>query len=157
MVSIQVESWAQFYPDSKAVFPEHWRELALFQDDFPLCIDEAKYETLDKSGILLIITARDSGMILVGYYLWFLMPHMHYADSGPMGLTDMYFVLPAYRRGVGAKLFIQSEIELRKRGAVKAITSCKVHQNHSELFRRLGWQLSDLTWVKNLKGVRKCP
>ena len=149
MITFHVEQWAEFYPDVKPIFPLHWKELALHQEEIPLSIDEAKYEALDKGGILLIITARDSGE-LVGYYLWFLMPHLHYCASGPMGLTDMYFVLPEYRKGVGARLFIFSEIELRKRGVVKAITSCKAHSDHSALFDRLGWVLSDLTFVKYL-------
>ncbi|MFC5861095.1 GNAT family N-acetyltransferase [Acidicapsa dinghuensis] len=151
MIAIQVERWAEFYPDSKLVFPEHWRELALHQDEIQLSIDEEKYANLDRLGILLILTAREDGR-LVGYYLWFLMPHLHYASSGPMGLTDMYFVLPECRRGTGAKLFLASERELRRRGVVKAITSCKVHEDHSEFLRALGWELSDLTFVKLLKG-----
>lgn len=150
-MTFHVERWAEFYPDVKAIFPRHWEELALNRDQIPLSIDEAKYETLDAGGILLIITARDSGN-LVGYYLWFLMPHMHYASSGPMGLTDMYFVLPEYRKGTGAKLFMFSEQQLRARGVVKAITSCKAHSDHSEFLDRLGWTLSDFTYIKLLKG-----
>lgn len=151
MVTIQTERWAQFYPDSRQVFPEHWRELALHQSHIPLSIDEEKYAALDNLGVLLILTARDEGK-LVGYYLWFLMPHPHYLSSGPMGLTDMYFVLPEYRKGTGAKLFIVSEQELRRRGAIKAITSCKVHEDHGRLLELLGWELSDYTFVKLLKG-----
>ena len=156
MASIQVEPWATFYPDSKEIFPLHWRELALHQEQIPLSIDEAKYETLDKTGILLVITARDSGK-LVGYYLWFLMPHLHYSNAGPMGLTDMYFVLPEYRQGTGARLFIASEHELRKRGIVKAITSCKVHEDHTIFLEHLGWTFSDKTFVKYLGKEAKCP
>ena len=151
MITFHVERWAQFYPDVKPIFPLHWRELALNQAEIPLSIDEAKYETLDKTGILLIITARDSGN-LIGYYLWFLMPHMHYCEAGPMGLTDMYFVLPEYRRGVGAKLFIFSKMELEKRGVIKAITSCKAHSDQSAMLDALGWTLSDYTFVMLLKG-----
>lgn len=150
-ITIQVEKWATFWPDSKDVFPLHWRELALYQEDFPLSIDEKKYEILDKGDFLLILTAREEGK-LIGYYLWFLMPHPHYAASGPMGMTDMYFVLPWHRGGVGTKLFIASEAELRKRGIVKAITSCKAHQDHSALFERLGWELTDYSFSKILKG-----
>lgn len=151
MLTFQTERWAKFYPDSKVVFPLHWRELALNQAEIPLSIDEEKYANLDRLGILLIVTARLDGR-LVGYYLWFLMPHPHYASSGPMGLTDMYFVLPEYRKGVGTKLFVASELELRKRGIVKAITSCKVHEDHTELLERLGWTFSDKTFCKLLKG-----
>ena len=155
MVTIQVERWAKFYPDSKAIFPEHWKELALNQGEIPLSIDEEKYFNLDRLGILLILTARDSGK-LVGYYLWFLMPHPHYASSGAMGLTDMYFILPEYRTGLGAKLFVASEKELRNQGIIKAITSCKVHEDHTAFLEKLGWTLSDFTFCKMLKGGKEC-
>jgi hypothetical protein len=150
MTTIQVERWTTFYPDGKEIFPIHWEELALHREEIPLSIDEKKYEALDAQDILLILTARDQGA-LVGYFLWFLMPHGHYLSSGVMGLTDMYYVLPEYRHGTGAKLFIASERELRNRGAIKAITSCKVHENHTLFLECMGWELSDYTFVKLLK------
>lgn len=154
MISIQVEGWETFWPDAQAVFPRHWKELALYQDEIPLSIDEKKYADLERLGILLILTARAGGKRMVGYYLWFLMPHPHYATAGPMGMTDMYYVLPEYRCGVGVRLFLESENELRKRGIVKAITSCKVHRDHGEMFKRLGWQHTDQTYCKYLGGAQ---
>lgn len=147
--SFQVERWATFYADGKEIFPEHWRSLALNQDEIPIDIDEAHYAKLDELGILLIVTARVEGR-LVGYYLSFLMPHFHYKSSGPMGMTDMYYVLPEFRNGTGMRLFAAWEQELKKRGVKKAITSCKVHEDHSELFEMLGWTHSDNTFVKVL-------
>lgn len=150
MTTIQVERWATFYPDGKNIFPEHHRHLALHQEEIPLAIDEEKYEVLDRTGILLIMTARSEGE-LIGYWLWFLMPHPHYRTT-LMGLTDMYFVLPKYRNGVGARLLMASEAELKRRGARKAITSCKAHEDHREFLERAGWELSDYTMVKLIKG-----
>jgi len=150
MVTIQTEKWATFYLDGQAIFPQHHRELALHRQEIPLSIDEAKYELLDKTDMLLIVTARDEGR-LVGYALWFIMPHPHYAQAGPMALTDMYYVLPEYRRGTGLRLFAASEVEYTRRGCIKAITSCKAHQDHSKFLSAMGWTLSDLTFVKLLK------
>jgi len=148
-VSFQVERWPEFYPDVKALFPDHWRELALNQEEIPIDIDEEKYAALDKNGILLIATARDEGR-LIGYWLSFLMPHPHYKSSGPMGMTDMYWVKPEARNGTGARLEIFWEQELRKRGIKKAITSYKVHQDHGKFFAARGWTHSDNTLVKIL-------
>lgn len=148
MVTIQIEKWATFYPDGKEIFPAHWRELALHQEEIQLAIDEVKYQTLDAAEILLILTARDAEK-LVGYYLWFLMPHPHYRTS-LMGLTDMYYVLPEYRKGTGLRLFRASEAELKARGVIKAITSCKAHQDHRRFLELMGWELSDYTMVKLL-------
>lgn len=151
MIAIQVEPWSSMLPEARFLFPRHWKELAVFQDEIKIGLDEAKYAALEQAGILLVLTARDAGC-LVGYYIWFLMPHPHYSASGPMGMTDMYFVLPEYRRGVGAKLFIASEKALKERGVVKAITSCKVQEDHTPLLERLGWIWTDKTFCKYLGG-----
>lgn len=151
MITFQTEPWAKFWPDAQAIFHQHWRELALYQDEIPIDVDAEKYAKLDALGILLIVTGREDGR-LIGYYLWYLMPHPHYAGSGPMGMTDMYFILPEYRHGAGAKLFIESESQLRKRGIGKAVTSCKIHQDHSAFFERMGWTKTDFTFCKLIGG-----
>lgn len=148
-ITFQIERWSDFYPDSKALFPAHWKELALNQDEVPLDIDVEGYERLEQLGILMILTARADGE-LIGYVLSFLMPHLHYKSSGPMCVTDMYYVAPEFRHGVGAIMFQAWERELKKRGIKKAVTSCKVHQDHSPLFFKLGWTHSDHTFVKVL-------
>lgn len=137
-------------PEARALFPIHWKELALFQDQIKIGLDEEKYNALEKCDILLTLTARADGR-LVGYYTWFLMPHPHYRQY-LMGMTDMYFILPEFRRGAGAKLFIKSEQALRERGVIKAITSCKVEHDHTALLERLGWTLTDFTFCKYLGG-----
>lgn len=149
MIRFSIERWAEFYPDVQAIFPQHWRELALDQNEIPIDIDAEKYAGLDAAGVLLIVAARNEGK-LVGYHLSFLMPHPHYKSSGPMGMTDMYYVLPEFRNGAGFRLFAFWERELRKRGVKRAITSTKVHQDHSALFKALGWKHSDNTFVKLL-------
>ena len=151
MIAVQVESWSSMLPEARELFPLHWKELAVFQEHIKIGLDEAKYNALEQAGILLTLTARADGR-LVGYYTWFLMPHPHYGTSGPMGMTDMYFILPEFRRGAGAKLFIKSEHALRERGVIKAITSCKVEHDHTALLERLGWTLTDFTFCKYLGG-----
>lgn len=133
------------------LFPQHWKELARFQDQIALKCDRARYADLEKADALLLITARAEKR-LVGYFVGFLFPHLHYAGAGLWGLTDMYFVLPEFRRGAGLKLFLAFENELRARGCVQAVTSCKVHEDHSELLLKLGWTWTDKTFQKHLKG-----
>lgn len=148
-VTLQLERWADFYPDAQHLFPLHWRELALNQDPIPLDCDVEGYAALDNLGKLQILSARVDGK-LVGYIMYFLHSHLHYKSTGLMALTDMYFVLPEYRRGTGLKLFREWERILKERGIVQAITSCKVHEDHTEFFEKLGWTHSDNTFVKVL-------
>lgn len=112
-----------------------------------MAVDEEKYSALDQRGMLHIVTVRSDAR-LVGYAIAFVMPHMHYKDAGDMAYTDMYFVLPDYRNGSGVKLFMELERSLRERGVVNVFTSCKVQQDHSLLFERLGWVWQDKTFSK---------
>lgn len=148
-ITFQLERWAGFYANGQKLFYDHWRELALNQDEIPIDIDVEGYQRLEDLGILMILTARADGE-LIGYVLSFLMPHLHYKSSGPMCMTDMYYVRPEFRHGVGALMFLRWERELKQRGIKKAITSTKVHQDHSQLFLKLGWTHSDNTFVKVL-------
>jgi hypothetical protein len=87
---------------------------------------------------------------LIGYFVGFLFPHPHYFGSGLWGMTDMYFVLPEFRNGVGVRLFVAFENELRARGCVQAVTSCKLHEDHTALLEKLGWTWTDKTFQKHL-------
>src|SRR5256885_610341 len=83
--SVQVERWADCLPEMEEIFPLHWKELARFQDKIALKCDTEKYAALEKSDILLLVTARAEGR-LVGYFVGFIMPHPHYRDAGLFGL-----------------------------------------------------------------------
>jgi hypothetical protein len=148
---IKVEPWSSCVEEMEELFPLHWKELAVFQDKIALRCDRERYANLEKAGALLLITARIQQK-LIGYFVGFMFPHPHYLGSGNWGMTDMYFVLPEYRKGTGLKLFIAFEEALRERGVVQAVTSCKVHEDHTEFLEKLGWKWTDKTFQKHLKG-----
>lgn len=136
--------------DAEAIFPEHYAELALDRDKIELDLSYDRYERGDKNGEILIVAARDRGM-LVGYFVALTVPHMHYTSAGRMAYADMYYVLPEYRKaGVGAKLLLAVEIACKAIGIVKIYMTCKVHQDHSRLFQLLGYKPSDLVFTKVL-------
>lgn len=150
MITFHVERWREFAPDGQALFPKHWEDLALDRDKIDLAVDSAKYEQMDDLGILHIVTARKEGR-LIGYFLSFLMAHPHYKNAGLMAVADVYYLLPEARPGgTGAKLFAAVENFLRERGVVKAYISCKIHQDHTKLFTRLGWKPTDISFTKYL-------
>lgn len=145
---VQVEPWASALPEMRELFPLHWKEIALFQDEIPMDLDEEHYGNLDAKGVLLLLTARVHRK-LVGYFIGYFFPHPHYKNSGPWATTDMYWVLPEYRTGTGLKLFVAFEKLARAKGARHGVTSCKIHQDHLELLTKLGWQWTDRTLQKH--------
>lgn len=148
-VRCRVERWPDALPEMERLFPLHWRELAVNQHAIKIDLDREKYANLDRQDMVHLVTAR-SGTCLIGYAIAFIMPHMHYKSAGPMAMTDMYFILPEFRHGAGVKLFREFERSLRARGIRQAITSCKLHQDHTQLFEKLGWTWTDKTFVKLL-------
>jgi GNAT superfamily N-acetyltransferase len=105
---------------------------------------------MESKGQLHLLAARDEGR-LVGYYLGIIVSHPHYASSGLMSFTDVYFLCPEYRRGeYGVALFAEAERTLRERGVYKAYLSCKIHKDLSPLFELLGWRKTDYTFCKVL-------
>jgi len=150
-LTYQLERWAQFWQDCQPLITIHWKELALDQEWIPLGVNEERFASVDALDMLHILTVRDEGR-LVGYFLAIVMPHMHYKDAGPMAFTDMYFIHPDYRiGGTGAKMLAEVERTLRARGVVKAYLSTKVHQDHSDLFEKMGWRFTDKAFTKSFR------
>jgi len=150
MITFQEEKFAPFFADGQGLFPLHHAELALNQDKIRMDLDAEHYQKLEDAGMLFVLTARVNGK-LIGYLVAFPMTHLHYKSAGLMALTDMYYLHPDWRKGIGAKLFAEFEKRMRARGVVQIMTGCKRHQDHSKLLEILGWTNSDLTFIKVLK------
>lgn len=136
------------------LFELHWEELALNKDAIKIDMDVERYAKLDEMNMIHVTTAREDGNI-VGYVICFIITHMHYRSAGEMALADMYWLRPEHRKGfTGLRLFQVMEQSLRDRGIVRAHMSCKVHQDHTKLFERMGWKLTDYTFGKMLQEVR---
>lgn len=134
----QVESFTACRGELERLFPLHWKELALDQDKIPLDVDWPRYAQLERAGILLFVTLRHGGR-LVGYYMGFLMPHIHYKSTVTLGM-DVYWTHPDIRGGLaGRTLLREVEEEAKARGAHKMFAVSKNHKDSSRLFKALGY------------------
>ena len=144
-----VESYSACEAEMRLLYPRHWAELAT-DKTIPLEPNYAKYRELDAAGLVLLVTARDDGM-LVGYYVGFVLPSLHYSTT-PSCHTDMFFVMPEWRgEGLpGLKLFRCVEAELRRRGIVRWYAQSKLHRDTGILLRRLGFRAVETHYEKRL-------
>lgn len=150
-VTFHVETWQTFYPAVLPLFQAHWQEVALHQDRIPLVVDAARYQSLSDADILLIVTARAAG-VLVGYWMGFVLPHLHYADT-LHATMDIVYVQPAYRKGFLAwRLFKYVEARCQARGVVRVSQGTKVHAglDLSRLYTRLGYEHTENHFTKLL-------
>lgn len=151
MLTFQVDRWSAIpRAEMDPLFAQHWEEIALQKDKIKLDVDYDRYRQLDEKNMLHIVTVRDSGK-LVGYHCSLLDTHLHY-KSHVMALTDVYFLLPQYRRGTaGIRLFQFVEQTLKERGITKMITATKLHQDKGRLLESLGWTEIERVYTKMLR------
>lgn len=128
---------------------DHYAEIAPMKQRFKLEPDWQEYLDEQRDGRLLFITARSAGE-LVGYMGVFLRPHLHYRKT-IVAVDDLHYLMPMYRGlGFGKHLIEFGETAARARGATVFSMRCKAEHNHGAIFEKLGYQLSDLVFIKDL-------
>lgn len=149
-ITYQVERWRDFAADARDLFHQHWLEIALGHAQVPLDVASDRYQALCDQDVLHIVTVRDAGK-LVGYHVALITGHLHYAST-LHGITDVYYLLPAYRKGrTGILLFKRVEQEMRARGVQKLITGVKNHTAGGRsglLFEHLGYNGTETIFTK---------
>lgn len=151
MTIIASESFMEIYPELFPLFKEHWRELGPYKDRMPLSPQLELYGHLEASGQLLTLTARKDGY-LVGYINIVVKQGLHYSGT-LQAITDIPYVLPSVRgRGVGVRLFLAAQEELKARKVGPWFASYKVNSelapSMDKLLRWMGMAPADLQFSK---------
>lgn len=137
--------------DCQGLWAEHYAELALRKDRMQMRPDVRAYEAMEAAGALSILTAREGGQ-MVGYVLSVIRPHLHYADT-LCGFEDAYFLAKSHRRGMtGVRMLRAWEAEMRRRGAKLIFAMTKPWLDMSPIFKRLGFEVSDIMFAKWIGG-----
>lgn len=125
---IAVGKLAALKAEVEPLLLEHWRELATYPD-LPLAPDWGFYDRLDSVDMLRIYTARVDGA-LVGYAVFFVKPHVHYATSPAWAFNDIVWLHPKFRNwGVGRQIAEFWERDLRDQGVAVVHVEAKIaHQ-----------------------------
>jgi GNAT superfamily N-acetyltransferase len=147
----RVERVTDILEEVKPLLEAHWREIALYQDQFPLNPDYEKYKTLDAAGMAHVVTARANGS-LIGYCISFVMPHLHYQDC-IVAMNDILFIKKEYRHGrTGMKMIAFTEEELKKLGVHRMIIHVKAQHDFSPLLLHIGFAETERNFEKLLNG-----
>lgn len=151
------ERWRDAVEEMRPLMKLHWLEVARNHDCVKLDVDEKRYEDMDDSGVLHLLTARRDGK-LIGYHVCIVSPHLHYAST-LHGFTDVYWVAPEFRVGrTGLRLFEALARELdririeRGHKFMKLITATKLHMDQGRLFERLGYSPVERIYSKVIGG-----
>jgi len=148
MITYQEESAKDCLEEIKPLIEMHWEEIALYKDKIKLDPDFDKYLLLDSMGMLHILTVRDDAK-LIGYFISFIQPNMHYKES-VFATNDILYVDPAYRKGsVGYKLFKKAEKSLKEIGVDVIVIHSKVNNDFKPLMDKLGYERIEYNYSKH--------
>jgi len=147
MITAQIESFSECLPELMPLLPLHYEELALNKDEVPLDPQYDIYIARENMGELLFVTLRENG-ILIGYYIGFVAPGLHYKTCLTC-TTDIFYVHPEQRgKKGGLDLFKTVENELKRRGVDRWFVGFKCHLDASGFFEILGFDRIEVYYSK---------
>lgn len=158
MITFQKELFVDIQKELPQIFYSHWLETGTNKEEVFLDPDWGKYNLLQQSGVLHIITIRHN-KLLIGYYFGLVQPHLHYSST-ISGHTDIFYLAPMYRKGyIGVRLFLEAEKMLRslsvKRWHVGAVLHSSIYSKKKSLdieplLTRLGFSFTEKHFSKML-------
>lgn len=148
MLTCHVETLADRLEELKHLLPLHYEELALNRDKVPLSPQYDVYLERERRGELLMMTMRDAGA-LVGYFLGFIAPGLHYSTCLTCTM-DIFYIRPDKRGQAlpGVRLFRAVEQELRRRGVQRWFVGSKCKADASKLFEFLEFERVEIYYSK---------
>lgn len=148
--SILVESLAENLEELKPLLPLHYEELALDQEKVPLDPQYEVYLEREARGELLFVLVRGEGKAIVGYFIGFIAPGLHYQTCLTCTMDIFYIKQGARGNQLGVKLFQFVERELRSRGVDRWFVGSKWHKDASKLFEYLAFEKVEVYYSKYL-------
>lgn len=144
------EPWARCQAEIATLCVRHWEEIAHNKEFIKLDPDWPKYAALDAAGMLSVTTARD-GAELVGYQIYFVMPHMHYKQSLTAS-SDVLYLAPERRNGTaGIRLMRCAEEALEKLGVQRVVQNVKLANDWGQILERMGYTPFERIYTKILR------
>jgi hypothetical protein len=139
------ESYVNVKNEIKPLLDEHWKEIALHQDDIKLEPNWNAYSRMAEQGALRVYTARKSGQ-LVGYFVVFVLPSMHYMRH-LFANNDILFLKKAERKGTtGIRLIKFAVEELKKEGVTLINVNVKKKQDFGPVMEHIGFEHIEDVW-----------
>jgi GNAT superfamily N-acetyltransferase len=162
-VTYQVEKYADVIDEIWPMLEAHYNEIATDKQVKPFDPDLDRYQAMEKAGMLRILTVRgvptpvhDQDYFdgkpagLIGYYISFVMPGLHYQQTS-MAINDIMYIDPAHRGSTVAYRMIKLAIsDLKNLGADVLIIHMKCDYPFRSLLTKLGFHLTEENWERVL-------
>jgi hypothetical protein len=145
MLEIARESLYELVSDADKLFQDHHEEN--IGNELEFTPDWDYYSANENADTLRIYTARHSGE-LVGYAVFFVMPHRKHKNS-IFAVSDAIYLRPDMRLGANVlKLFNFAERSLKEDGVQKIMITLTTKKDFRPLLYRLGYENEEVTVSK---------
>lgn len=149
-IKLSVESFDAVYDEVEPLLIEHYEEIAHRKDKIKFNPDRERYRMLEGAGVLHIVVARDKGE-LVGYFVSFIAPHLHYQET-TVAQNDVLFVRKDYRgSSVALRLFQFAEAKLKELGVDCVVLHMKVDYPFEKFAEALNYKKFEYNYIKYLE------
>ena len=151
-ITFQVEAYLDIEPELRAIYPEHYEELAVNKQRKKLNPDYARYRAMADSDLIHIPTARGLAGDLAGYWIFFVMPNLHYMDIRT-AYNDILYLRKPYRKGHNGLRFTRFMLEsLKAIGVDEVYCATKLHSDYGPIFEHFGFAPIERIYTKLLDG-----
>lgn len=147
MLTAQIEPFKNVLPAMKEYFQEHYKEVSRHNGKFPLSPLYEVYAAREEANQVITGTLREDG-VLVGYYVGFIAPGMHYSTCLTCTTDIFYVAKPLRKTGAGKLLMEEVERELKNRGVKLWTLSAKVNTPAIKLIEAIGGELTESLYLK---------
>ena len=147
MIKYAVEQLPDFIEELAPLLEDHYEEVAMYKDKIKLNPDYDKYLKLAEMGMMHCVTVRDDKK-LVGYFISFIQPHLHYQDT-IYALNDILYLDPQYRgTNAAVKMFVFAEEQLREEGVDVIVLHMKTSLPFEGLAKFLHYDKAEYNYSK---------
>ncbi len=155
MLTAACESLTAGLEELKPLLPKHYEELSLHKfHGFPLNPNYAHYLARDMRGEIVYVAVR-SGGALVGYFIGFLAPALHYQECLTLTMDILYVIPEARGEGGGQVLLKEVERVARARGVHVIWMGNKEHSkvHLTKLLQSVAYEHAESYWSKWVGGA----
>lgn len=131
--------------EAMALVQDHHEEVDLYQDKVKMIPHWEAYEGMEKYGNLIIFTMRDEGE-LIGYSVFHLIQHLHYAET-VFAANDVVYIKPEVRGKKTFEFFKWCEAYMSEYAQVITYNFKEQHP-HDELVEALEMDKYEIVYSK---------
>jgi GNAT superfamily N-acetyltransferase len=142
----QLETMDTFEPEARGLMAMYNTELPL---PYPLRPDWQQYRMLEQAGVLMIVTARDQGM-LIGFFAMVIHPNINCRDQ-VVAFGNTLYLHPAYRGTIGIRLIKLAEQEAQARGAQCFMIASQAAKPINALLERRGYKATETIFARSVE------